>query len=211
MRYLRLALVPLVFVACTDTQPLAPIEEGPAFNFMNGPAEPGHAVFRGSTGWLFVGVDVDGLYRSFAGIGDLDPLNNPECGGDGEFSTLEWNDVINVMYTSLNVMREATIHIYDNAEFSAQMGACLDTGEEFSVCRCQTWAEGPLVAAGTGQFVWNFATAGPGAFTYGWRTHGDLVSPLGQALRYLEVQKLVSNRNNGKWTVEKIQLTPVGP
>jgi hypothetical protein len=37
MRYLRLALLPLVFAACSEQAPVAPIEDGPVFNFMNNP------------------------------------------------------------------------------------------------------------------------------------------------------------------------------
>jgi len=37
MRYLRLALLPLLFAACTEQAPVAPIDDGPAFNFMNNP------------------------------------------------------------------------------------------------------------------------------------------------------------------------------
>jgi len=49
MRYLRLALLPLLLVACTDTQ--TPIDQQPSFDFSNGPAEPGNSyIVRGDWG-----------------------------------------------------------------------------------------------------------------------------------------------------------------
>jgi hypothetical protein len=54
MRYLRLALLPLLFAACTERAPVAPIEAGPAFNWMNNPDLASPVVFRGMSGHGFV-------------------------------------------------------------------------------------------------------------------------------------------------------------
>jgi len=54
MRYLRLALLPLLIVACTERAPVAPIEDGAAFNWMNNPDLASPVVFRDAMGHGFV-------------------------------------------------------------------------------------------------------------------------------------------------------------
>jgi hypothetical protein len=98
MRCLRLALLPLLLVACTEQAPVAPIEDGPAFNFSNGPDNPG-GVFRSTLDdWWWVAFgDVDThLFAIYS--------NDPEgfCGpGTSEKQPVhfqvaadEWNVVI---------------------------------------------------------------------------------------------------------------------
>ncbi|MDH3292044.1 MAG: hypothetical protein OEO20_15330 [Gemmatimonadota bacterium] len=51
MRWPGFLLFPLLFVACTDTQPVAPIEDGPVFNWMNNPDNGNFNIYRDAFGW----------------------------------------------------------------------------------------------------------------------------------------------------------------
>ena len=102
MRYLRLALLPLVFAACTEQAPVAPIEDGPAFNFMNNDGWLANGkIFRHGHEYQWLGWDVErqliGHFgtvdpsESFCGLGqDLEPIdaqhvyNNPDLADEIE-------------------------------------------------------------------------------------------------------------------------------
>lgn len=59
MRALRLTLLPFLLLACSDPMPVEPLDDGPAFNFANGPDSPGQSgvfrdAFTGKYGfWLY--------------------------------------------------------------------------------------------------------------------------------------------------------------
>lgn len=77
MRYLRLALVPLVFAACTEHQaPVPDVEAEPSFNFMNGPDNPGNVLRLEAYGYLSITDPVEGLRVRF-----YDTFDTWRCGG----------------------------------------------------------------------------------------------------------------------------------
>jgi hypothetical protein len=62
MRALRLTLLPLLLLACSEQMPVEPVDDGPAFNFANGPGSPGQSgVYRDAYagGWGFWLLDRD--------------------------------------------------------------------------------------------------------------------------------------------------------
>ncbi|MDH3369221.1 MAG: hypothetical protein OEO20_14455 [Gemmatimonadota bacterium] len=63
MRWPGFLLLPLLFVACTDTQPLAPIEDGPSFDWMNNPDNGNVNIFRISHHWRICWTDPSNMLR----------------------------------------------------------------------------------------------------------------------------------------------------
>jgi hypothetical protein len=84
MRYLRLALLPLVFAACTDTQ--APRQDQPLFNFSNGPEQSG-IVERASGAYAVSWPDQATGWRVVFGADMLE-----FCDGIIDFDELQWAD-----------------------------------------------------------------------------------------------------------------------
>ena len=87
MRYLRLALLPLVFAACTEQAPVAPVEDGPAFNFMNGPENPGNVLRFEYYGILSITDPVRGLRVRF-----YDTFDTWRCGGSTDDPVWAYQD-----------------------------------------------------------------------------------------------------------------------
>lgn len=76
MRTLRLLLIPLVLVACTDQTPVAPIEDGPVFNWMNNPDNGNFRVVRVQEHFATFWTDPSNGLR----VGHTTfPLADPDC------------------------------------------------------------------------------------------------------------------------------------
>jgi len=86
VRYLRFALLPLVFAACSEQSTVASLEDGPAFNFANAPAESG-IVVRGETPVGVTWVDLDSGLRVVLGA-DMDEF----CAGIVNFELIAFQD-----------------------------------------------------------------------------------------------------------------------
>ncbi len=86
MRHLRLALLPLVFTACSEQSTVASLDQGPEFNFSNAPAESG-IVVRGETAVGLTWVDVDAGLRVVLGA-DL----NEFCAAIVDFDIIALQD-----------------------------------------------------------------------------------------------------------------------
>ncbi len=86
MRALRLLFIPLVLVACTDTQ--APIDQQPLFNFSNGPDQSG-IVSRASGAYAASWSDAATGWRVVFGADMLE-----FCAGIISFDELQWADKV---------------------------------------------------------------------------------------------------------------------
>jgi hypothetical protein len=136
MRYLRLALLPLVFAACTEQAPVAPIEDGPAFNFMNNDGWLSNGkIFRHGHEYEWLGWDVDrqlighfgtvAAVESFCGLGeDLEPIatqhiyNNPDVADEIQH-LIQQGDVWVKLYDWTGLWDPFVCDNWANADFLA--------------------------------------------------------------------------------------------
>jgi len=89
MRCLRLALLPLVFAACTESQPAEPdIDIAPSLNAQAPPAVSG-IVTRGGAPFALIWVDEQAGLRAMVG-GDV----REYCAGVIDFDLVSWQDVV---------------------------------------------------------------------------------------------------------------------
>ncbi|MDH3292501.1 MAG: hypothetical protein OEO20_17115 [Gemmatimonadota bacterium] len=93
MRYLRLALLPLLLIACTDTQPVAPIEDGPVFNWMNNPDNGNFKVYRAEFDWINCWTDAENGLRVCQGTVPLGGGSEPDCGLQQDEAPASYQDV----------------------------------------------------------------------------------------------------------------------
>jgi hypothetical protein len=89
MRYLRLALLPLVFAACSERQPAEPdIDIAPSLNAQAPPAESG-IVTRGGAPFALTWIDEQVGLRAIVG-GDPKEF----CAGVVNFDLISWKEVL---------------------------------------------------------------------------------------------------------------------
>ena len=89
MRCLRLALLPLVFAACTEQQPAEPaLDIAPSLNAQAPPAESG-IVTRGGVPFALIWIDEQAGLRAVVGA---DPAEY--CAGVVDFDLVSWQDVL---------------------------------------------------------------------------------------------------------------------
>jgi len=89
MRWLRLAVFPLVFAACTESQPAEPdVDIAPHFNAQAPPAASG-IVTRGGVPFALIWVDESAGLRAMVG-GDV----REYCAGVVDFDLVSWQDVL---------------------------------------------------------------------------------------------------------------------
>ena len=89
MRWLRLALLPLVFAACTEPQPAEPDTDlAPSLNAQAPPAESG-IVTRGGASSALIWIDEQAGLRAVVGA---DPAEY--CAGVVDFDLVSWHDVL---------------------------------------------------------------------------------------------------------------------
>ena len=86
MRSLRFALLPLAFAACSEQSTVASLDQTPAFNFSNAPAESG-IIMRGERPAAYTWVDVDSGLRLIIGA-DI----NEFCSGIINFDLVAFQD-----------------------------------------------------------------------------------------------------------------------
>jgi hypothetical protein len=91
MRYLRLALLPLVFAACTERAPIAPIDDGPAFSWMNNPDNGNLRIYRYESDFAISWTDAKtGLRATHTTY----PIGaEPDCGPQGLLDPIAAQDV----------------------------------------------------------------------------------------------------------------------
>lgn len=201
MRRLTLVSFLLPLVACgqvtepaapevTDSNPLAP-----AFNFMNGPANPGNsAVMRAGLVTAFLGRDPDRGLVSVNNLGADDVSSSVFCGGDVD------REVVPVQYAfDGGLLKEhwrgvgVTQHIW--------------TQDDFDTDFCNL----PPLAQGRGNYTL-LDNHGKHGRSFGWTAQGMLTDPAtGQRVHYSENQRAVQHDASPPvWTTEDIHLKWVG-
>ncbi len=155
MRYLRLALLPLVFAACADTQ--APLKQTPQFDFANAPDFTG-IVERASGGaWASWGDPVAGTRVTIG----LDMVE--WCSEVYDFDELHWADkyLPNVRLNSLNAWDDARITVWPFFAFD-----------------CGLFTTVQPLASGLGQAMYLdndlFGSPNANTNTWGFMAHGTL-------------------------------------
>lgn len=191
----------LFLAACEAAPTTAPTESSPnpAFNFTNGPANPGPVVVRMEDTQLFaVFNDPD---RELLSVHGVDPDDFFLCGtgasGFGEIDRQIVDTPSEVeSLTRLLKAREAQVSVYDTGVFPTNL-------TEF----CTLFA-GPLrIAKGTEDFLVTTNDKDGSNFSRTFRFVGELEGLDGSTIRYTEVQKFVGGRG---FVVEDIFLRPVG-
>jgi hypothetical protein len=124
MRYLRIALLPLVFAACTDTS--TPLNETPQFDFANAPDQTG-IVYRGASGgWGWSFADAETGWRVNFGFDVMHYCNTGEIVGD----ELHWADKIlpgdEFRLVSLNRFDEAWTTVWPFTAFDCGLFATVE-------------------------------------------------------------------------------------
>jgi hypothetical protein len=101
MRWPGFLLLPLLLIACTDTQPVAPIEDGPVLNFMNNPKDGPH-IYRYGENWGFwfenvdghlivIGLDAADLCGDWSGV-EFSSVFTPTADGGDPWFVGQWID-----------------------------------------------------------------------------------------------------------------------
>jgi hypothetical protein len=177
MRYLRLALLPLVFAACTEQAPVAPIEDGPAFDWMNNPDNGNLNIFRFSHGWRVCWTDPTNGLRVCHGTVPFGPDPQTECDIQGEGDPVSHQDV---------------------GLWSGDFFHQVHRGETFVVIRDITTSGdcygNALVAEGWGRLTANdndiFGSTDPNTNTWSFRGQGQLEATDGTKVHYNGVRHL---------------------
>jgi hypothetical protein len=204
MRFSAIAgsiVLALAFAACEQTPTAAPAESSPeaAFNFTNGPANPGAVVVRLEDTRLFaVFNDPD---RQLLSVHGIDPDDFFLCGtgasGFGEIDRQVVDTPSEVeSLTELFRAREANVAVYDTGEIPrTPTGFC-------------TLFAGPLkIAEGPHDFLATTNDRGGSNFSRTFRFVGELEGVDGSTIRYTEVQTFVDGRG---FVVEDIFLRATG-
>jgi hypothetical protein len=169
MRYLRLAFVPLLLVACVDQTPVDPMQDGPAFNWMNNPDVGNLKVYRSTRYFGVCWTDPDtGLRACHATI----PLGDPDCGLQSPIDPADWQRVLvdeDAERLVANIVGDVFITIWD----TNAAGACFGHA---------------TVAEGMGR-IHNVDNDKLGSMsvntnTWGFMAVGDLLTPGGDPIGY---------------------------
>ena len=146
------ALLALFVAVSCDQQPLEPpadqVAEAPAFNFTNGPANPGPYIERGTGGWVTwwdfpPATTPDGEWWTvLEGIDHTD--NMFRCNGNGTSTRISWQDIVKEgSIASLQMRHKSPAHAFHSDDFYDEFGEAIFCGIM------------PLaIASGTGSTVW---------------------------------------------------------
>jgi hypothetical protein len=159
MRYLRLALVPFVFAACTDTQ--TPLNQSPQFDFANAPDQTGVVYRGGEDGWGWSFGDAKTGWRVTFGFDVIHYCNTGEIVGD----ELHWADKLlpgdEFRLVSLNKFDEARTAVWPFQAFDCDLFTTVD----------------PLASGNSVMLLIDNDWTGsdrPNSNTWGWTAHGTL-------------------------------------
>lgn len=188
-----------VLLGCSDT-PTGPEEATPenlVFDFLNGPAFPGHShVMRFSEDETWQLATQSDEVQLFTVYGD--PTQIFDCGGAGnpEFS-VQWNDVEHAL-NIVALKKKFTIYVYEY--FSQQP-------PDFCGYLATNWAYRGTVSYNE---VYH-RNEQNGNRSWKWTTNGVVEDPSGKLYSYLEQQHFVRDANGfGGWITETIKVTPRG-
>jgi hypothetical protein len=177
MRYLRLALLPLVFAACTEQAPVAPIEDGPAFNWMNNPDNGNFNIFRTEFHWRVCWTDPGNGLRVCHTTVPHSEIPQTTCDIQGEGDPVPYQDVGIPPYDFL--------HALSHGETWVVVRDGTTTGDCFG---------NALVAEGWGTLEHNdndaFGSTDPNANTWIFRGQGRLEATDGSTVHYNGVRHL---------------------
>lgn len=200
MRYLRFALLPLVFAACTERAPVAPIEDGPAFNWMNNTDVANPRIFRGETDYLACWSDATNGLRACHATVPLGGGTEPDCGLQEVGDPIGFQDI-------------GTYNPDD--PFSSWIHETV-TGPVFITVRDQTQPGecfgNLLVAQGWGNFryvdndIFGVGEGDRNANSWGFSGHGALTTPDGGTVQYDGSIHYVYNQTIFKLTSAKVAV-----
>ncbi|MBE0593563.1 MAG: hypothetical protein IH616_14310 [Gemmatimonadales bacterium] len=189
MRYLRLMIVPLLLVACTETQ--TPLDQTPQFDFANAPEQTG-VVYRGSStdfGWSFPDFKT-GWQVTFG----FDVVQY--CNGVWDGDELYWADKLlpgdEFRDVSLNKFGEARTAVWPFTDFD-----------------CDLFATVAPLASGTSVMLlidndWS-GSARPNTNTWGWMLHGTLAWTADDSpAQFSFHRRLVWNKDKGTKLVSQV-------
>lgn len=189
MRPLRLALLPLVFAACSEQTPVASLDDAPAFNFTNAPAESG-IITRGETVVGVTWVDVDAGLRVVLGA-DMDEY----CAGIVDFDV--------VAFQNANLPTGRTVSIL--------VGEVQTRVWDFLAFDCNLFTTVAPVAAGSADLQNNdndlAGTVVNNTNTWGWTAQGMLAwTADGSPANFSGFVRQQFGNNSGPKVVSKISL-----
>jgi len=176
MRYLRLALLPLVFAACTEQATVAPIDDGPAFNWMNNPDGGGLRVYRSADHYAACWSDATNGMRACHATVPLGQGSEPDCGLQADAEPGAWQEVL---------AREDVYEDWDRVLTHFQGDVYITVRDQNSPGTC---FDSELVAEGWGAITHLdndiYGTVEPNTNTWGASAHGALMTPGGEKVQY---------------------------
>ena len=176
MRYLRLALLPLVFAACTEQAPVAPIEDGPTLNWKNNLDGGSLRIFRYIDHYAACWSDSDNGLRACHATVPLGGGSEPDCGLQVVAEPGAWQEIL-IKEDAYEEFDRIFTHfkgdVYITVRDLNSPGDCFDS---------------ELVAEGWGAVnaLDNdiFGTAEPNTNTWGASAHGVLMTTGGEQVQY---------------------------
>ena len=157
MRYLRFTLLPVLLVACTDTQ--APIDQQPLFDFANAPPQSG-IVERGDGVWAVSWSDSKTGWRVVFGADMLE-----FCSGIVDFDEVHWAD---------KVLPQETERIVD----LSKKGEARTSVWPFMAFDCGLFTTVDPLASGLSVLISTdndfYGSNNPNTNSWGFRAHGTL-------------------------------------
>ena len=171
MRYLRLAVLPLVLAACSERAPTEPVVDGPAFNWTNNPDVGNLKVYRSEYAFATCWTDpATGLRACHA----TRPLSggDPDCGLQSRTDPVDWQEVV-IDPDNFRVIGNAMGDVFITIRDMNTVGACFGND---------------LVAEGWGTLHRNdndeYGTVVNNTNTFGTRAQGALTTPGGDKVQY---------------------------
>jgi len=172
MRYLYLAALPVLLVACSEQAPMEPFEESPAvaaFDFMNNPDIGNLKVYRYEdhirTCWTDPDNGLRACHQTF-------PFADPDCGIQAAEAPLGYQTVV-IDADNIRAITNAVGDAYVFVRDTNAPGTCFDNA---------------LVAQGWGSLRYtDNDTWGTGYYNanhWGFTADGDLMTPGGDPLKY---------------------------
>ncbi|MDH3479493.1 MAG: hypothetical protein OEO20_14445 [Gemmatimonadota bacterium] len=192
MRWPGFLLLPLLFVACTDTQPLAPIEDGPVFNWMNNPDNGNLQINRFMDHFAVSWTDPRNGLRATHTTYPIE--DEPDCGPQELLDDLvDYQDV----------------GVYEDDILVSWLRSVYDGADLWLIIRDETQAGdcygNLLIGQGTTRihgtdndvFAWYEGSTRMNNNSYGWTAHGELTTVGGEVLDYQGVYRDVWDPQTG--------------
>lgn len=173
MRYSYLAFLALLVAACADQTPVAPVEDGPAFNWMNNPGMLGNfKVYRSEGNMIACWTDPGNGLRACHATIPLGSGTEPDCGLQNPADPADWQQLL-IDEDAFRVIANAVGDVFITVRDLNVAGACFDNA---------------TVAEGWGRMHLNdndqFFSVVNNTNVWGFTAHGDLLTTAGDPVKY---------------------------